>query len=391
MRAWTQGLLLLLAVALAGAGGAWLALWMQGRKPAPAPAPQIQVSAPAPSELAAMPPAPAAAAADRLPSTEEIVARALPAVVVVETSAGRGSAFFVDKDRLVTNHHVVIGQSYVKLRLSDHSTLDARIEATAPDYDLALLRLMQPAAPRAFLPLGTIQDVRQGQEVLAIGTPMGVLQNTVTRGIVSSLRQLDKVVAIQTDAALNPGNSGGPLIDHAGRVVGINTMGFRGSQGLNFAVAIDHAKALMEGRSPQLAFVQSTGNGAMKGLMPGGGSSEADQAREEGDRRYAAQLAQIAQASDQMESAFSQFMAYYWDGKVVGHFDRSFYALWEPGALHGNPVKGYESKIAELRQAVDHLRARLQEVENQAHRADVFPGTRRELRQRYRLEHRGWE
>lgn len=192
---------LLVAVALAGAGGAGLVLWLQGRNPPPAPAPQALMPAQAPATptspaLPAEPPSAAPA-----PSIEDVIAKASPAVVVVETSSGRGSAFFVDRDRLLTNHHVVLGQSYVRLRLSDNSILDARIAATAPEYDLAPLRLMQPGPDRAFLPLGTIQEVRQGQEVLAIGTPHGVFQNTVTRGIVSSLRQLDKVVVLQTDTA----------------------------------------------------------------------------------------------------------------------------------------------------------------------------------------------
>jgi hypothetical protein len=389
MRSWTQGLFILLAVALAGAGGASLVLWMQGRKPAPAPPIQTPVLPPTDS-VPATQHEPAASSA-LAPSTEDVVAKAMPAVVVVETSSGRGSAFFVDRDRLLTNHHVIVGQSYVKLRLADNSTLDARIIATAPDYDLAVLRLMQPGPDRAFLPLGTIQEVRQGQEVLAIGTPLGVFQNTVTRGIVSSLRQLDKVVVLQTDTALNPGNSGGPLIDHAGRVIGINTMSFRGSQGLNFAIAIDHAKALMEGRSLQLAFVPPPSNDGMRALMPCAGVSESDRIREEGTKRYAAQLAALAHASDQMESAFAYFLTHYWDGKVVGTFDRNFYALWEKGALQGSPVKGYEYRVTELRQAADQLRTVLRDVEDQARRDDVFPGTRRDLRQRYRLEHRGWE
>ncbi|MCE1204876.1 MAG: trypsin-like peptidase domain-containing protein [Holophagaceae bacterium] len=387
MRSWTQGLLLLVAVALAGAGGAAAVLWYQGRKPAvvaPAPASEPPPMAPAPLAVPEAPPAPA-------PSTEDIVAKAMPAVVVVETSSGRGSAFFVDRDRLITNHHVVVGQSYVKVRMADNSTLDARILTTAPDYDLALLRLMQPGPDRPFLALGSIKDVRQGQEVLAIGTPHGVFQNTVTRGIVSSLRQLEKVVVLQTDTALNPGNSGGPLIDHAGRVVGINTMGFRGSQGLNFAVAIDHARALMEGRSLQLAFTPPTVDGGIRGLLPGGGASESDQIREEGTKRYAAQLAGVARAADQMESAFASFLAYHWDGRVVGTFERNFYALWERGALQGKPVKGYEAKLAELTQAADKLRELSRQAEDQARRADVFPGTRRDLRQRYRLDHRGWD
>jgi hypothetical protein len=389
MRSWTQGLFILLAVALAGAGGAGLVLWMQGRRPAPAPPIPAPILAPADPAPANQPDAPVGGA--QLPSTEDIVAKAMPAVVVVETSSGRGSAFFVDRDRLLTNHHVIVGQSYVKLRLSDNSTVDARILATAPDYDLAVLRLMQPGPERTFLPLGTVQEVRAGQEVLAIGTPLGVFQNTVTRGIVSSLRQIEKVVVLQTDTALNPGNSGGPLLDHAGRVIGINTMSFRGSQGLNFAIAIDHARALMEGRPLQLAFVPPPCNDGMKALLPGAGVSEADRVREEGTRRYAAQLAALSRSASQLEAAFSTFLAYDWDGKTVGTFERNFYALWEKDALQGGPVKGHEARVSALRQAVDQLRDQFRDMEDQARRADVFPGTRRELRQRYRLEYRGWE
>ncbi len=385
MRSWTLGLLIILAVALAGAGGAGMVLWLQGHR-APAPVTPAQQQAPAPEPLAA---APAEAAPAPALSIEDVLAKALPAVVVVETSAGRGSAFFIDRDRLLTNYHVVVGQSYVKVRLSDNTLLDARILATSRDYDLAVLRLMQPGPERPFLALGTIQAVRQGQEVLAIGTPYGVFHNSVTRGVVSSLRQIDKVVVLQTDTAINPGNSGGPLIDHAGRVLGVNTMGLRGGQGLNFAVAIDHAKALLEDRPLALDFVK-TPAGA-KPLHLGDGGTESDQAREAGLRRYATQLASLAHAADQMEASFARFLAYYWDGKVMGQFERSFYALWEPGALQGSPVKGYEYRITELRQAADQLRTALREVEEQARRDDVFPGTRRELRKRFRLEHRGWE
>ena len=389
MRSWTQGILILLAVALAGAGGAGLVLWLQGRRPAPAP--QIQAPVPVPAEPAALAQPEPAAKPATAPSTEDIVAKALPAVVVVETSTGRGSAFFVDRDRLITNHHVIVGQSYVKLRLSDNSTVDARIIATAPDFDLAVLKLMEPGPDRTFLPLGSVQEVRPGQEVLAIGTPHGVFQNTVTRGIVSSLRQLDKVVVLQTDTALNPGNSGGPLIDHGGRVIGINTLAFRGSQGLNFAVAIDHARALLEGRPLPLAFTLPPSNEGMKGFLPGNRASESDLAREEGTRRYAAQLVALARSADQLEARFATFLAYYWDGRVVGTFERNFYALWEKDALQGQPVKGYEGRAGLLREAAEQLRSQLREAEEQARRADVFPGTRRDLRQRHRLEHRGWD
>jgi hypothetical protein len=150
-------------------------------------------------------------------------------------------------------------------------------------------------------------------------------------------------------------------------------------------------QALMEGRTLQLAFVPPSSNDGMKSLMQGGNSSEADRVREEGTRRYAAQLVALAHASDQLESAFANFLAYDWDGKVIGTFDRNFYALWEKGALQGSPVKGQEGRAAALRRAADQLRGQFRDAEEQARRADVFPGTRRELQQRYRLDYRGWD
>lgn len=386
-------LALLAAVALAGAGGAGLVLWVQGRKapvpPPPLVAPATPLSPPEPEAV------PAGVSAAPPPSVEAVVAKALPAVVVVETPVSRGSAFFVDDARLLTNHHVVAGQSYVKLRLADGTLLNAGIAATAPDHDLAVLRLMRegsgPLPARPALALGTIREVQPGQAVLAIGTPLGVLQNTVTRGIVSSLRQLDQVLLLQTDTALNPGNSGGPLLAADGRVVGINTLGFRGAEGLAFAVAVDHARALLEGRPLTLDFAPPAPGRGMAGLFPQARATESDQVREAGTRRYQAQLAAVARAADQLEGSFTRFLGYGWDGRVTGRFDRSFYALWEPGALQGQPVKGLERTFQDLREAADLLRARLREAEDQARQADVYPGTRRDLRRQHRLEHRGWD
>ena len=83
---------------------------------------------------------------------------------------------------------------------------------------------------------------------MAIGSPLGLLQNSATRGIVSAIRQLGAVTVIQTDAATNPGNSGGPLLDRQGDVIGITTMGVKEAQGLSFAVASDHAQQVLDGK-----------------------------------------------------------------------------------------------------------------------------------------------
>src|SRR4029077_14458412 len=133
-------------------------------------------------------------------------------------------------------------------------------------------------------------------EVIAIGYALGTLSNTVTRGIVSALREAGGVTLIQTDAAINPGNSGGPLLDRSGTVIGINSMSNTRGQGLSFAIAIDHATALMNGRTvasaqtPLEALRQATG-----------GPSESESARDRGATRSEQAVQVLSRTGDQID------------------------------------------------------------------------------------------
>jgi S1-C subfamily serine protease len=178
------------------------------------------------------------------------VAKAGPAVVhiaVQKSQNGIGSGLVVASDGLIlTNSHVVSGAKAIQVSMADGQQANARILGEDPHTDIAVIRtdthLQAPS-----LAVHDSKQLRVGQLAVAIGNPLG-FEQTVTAGVVSATgrslraatgRLIDDV--IQTDAALNPGNSGGPLVDSSGRVIGINTAVIRGAQGICFSVASNTA------------------------------------------------------------------------------------------------------------------------------------------------------
>jgi S1-C subfamily serine protease len=188
----------------------------------------------------------------------QVVERVGPTVVRIDIfnrgrpgRAGSGSGVLVAPDGLVvTNSHVIGGASRVAITTVDGRTLGARVVGDDPDTDLALVRVDAADTFPAAL-LGDSKRLRRGQLVIAIGNPLG-FESTVTAGVVSALgrslrartgRLIEDV--IQTDAALNPGNSGGPLVSSHGEVVGINSAVILGAQGICFAVASNTANFVL--------------------------------------------------------------------------------------------------------------------------------------------------
>lgn len=188
----------------------------------------------------------------------DVVERVSPAVVHVHvegshgpTSKGTGSGVVVSPDGIIlTNNHVVEGARSIILTPEDGSSFDARILGRDPDTDLAILRAETNTHLTA-APLANSKSLRPGQIAIAIGNPFG-FQSTVTAGIISAVgrtlrsgngRLIEDLV--QTDAALNPGNSGGPLVNSSGEVIGINTAVIQGAQGLCFAVASNTAEYVL--------------------------------------------------------------------------------------------------------------------------------------------------
>ena len=202
---------------------------------------------------------------------EAIAAKALPSVVTIRISSssgsplGTGSGFVLRADGyIVTNNHVAAAGgsgSQLKVLFSDESEADAKLVGTSPTYDLAVLKVERTGLPA--LTLADSGQLKVGQSVIAVGAPLG-LTGSVTTGIVSALNRpvvtggdstsgsstgssdQSYMNAIQTDAAINQGNSGGPLLDLQGRVVGVNSAIYSsrngGSIGLGFAIPADQVR-----------------------------------------------------------------------------------------------------------------------------------------------------
>ena len=208
---------------------------------------------------------PAVQAQDMEERRIKAIAKTRPAVVSIRTyresggEPGIGSGVILRSDGyILTNHHVVNGADVVRVTLTDKKEYTAQVLYQAPQHDLVILRIQAKNLPTA--QIGSSKAVKLGQTAIAIGDPLG-FESTVTIGTVGGKDRtveaggVNYVSLIQTDAAINPGSSGGALVDLDGRVIGINTLVYTGpksyqhAQGLGFAISIDHAmkvaKALM--------------------------------------------------------------------------------------------------------------------------------------------------
>jgi serine protease Do len=196
------------------------------------------------------------------------VAKVSPAVVVIKTtgatagpfgqsSSGVGSGFIYTSDGyILTNNHVVEGATSVSVQLADGRTFTGTVVRTNAAADLAIVKINATGLPTATI--GSSSNLTVGQIAIAIGDPLGEFANSVSVGIVSGLNreiQTGSVQAggesltglIQTDASVNPGNSGGPLVNSSGQVIGVVTATAASAQGLAFAIPISAARALMSG------------------------------------------------------------------------------------------------------------------------------------------------
>ena len=198
-------------------------------------------------------------------STIELFKRVAPSVVEITTivvgddssksSIKTGSGFFWDASgNIVTNAHVVQDANSITVWLAAGEQVEAEIVGSAPNYDVAVIRLKAPRQVPPPIAIGTSQNLKVGQWVYAIGSPFG-LDQSLTTGVISALkrrlptsegRQISNI--IQTDAAIYPGNSGGPLLDASGRLIGVNTVAYSiagSGNALGFAIPVDIVKSIV--------------------------------------------------------------------------------------------------------------------------------------------------
>ena len=348
---------------------------------APAPAPAVPATAvPLPAVDA---PAPRLIAGPAAP-LEDLVSRVVPAVAFVQAGQARGTGFFIASDRVLTNAHVVGNHSVVQLQVGDTS-YDARVGTLSQGTDLAVLHVVNPSPTQPTLRLGSVGQARVGEEVIAVGSALGVLSNTVTRGIVSAVRQVGPVTLIQTDAAINPGNSGGPLISRSGLVIGVNSLRVaqQTAEGVAFAVAIDHATQLLNGQRP------SDNQTPLNGLtqMLGGHGSDTDEERTRGEQEFSRMLEGAARTAGELDGYWNRY-ASQCVAKLKTAGDRPWFAAYDAAGitLGNNSTINCEQWLGEVRTTATRIKDTVDRASETARQRGVYPGTVRDLRRRQHLD-----
>jgi len=208
---------------------------------------------------------------------EKCVERVSEAVVKVSSPGGTGSGFFINENGyLITNYHVVEKETKIEVtvfrkagnELEKKVYKNVKIEAINPFVDLALLKVEDLGDVKTdFVFLGDIGRIEAGEEVFAIGNPLG-LERTVTNGVISTKnRAFEGLIYIQTNADINPGNSGGPLFNLAGEVIGVTNMGYIFFGGLGFAIPVNYVKHFIENRDA-FAYDKDNPNTGYRYLQP---------------------------------------------------------------------------------------------------------------------------
>ena len=346
---------------------------------------------------------------------EEIVRRATPAVVTIRAGSVAGTGFFVAPGLVLTNKHVISGGGSLEVVFFDGRTSRAAVSGVSQNADLALVAVEHPPSPQPTLALDSVRNVQVGEEVLAIGSPLGMLQSTVTRGIVSAIRTVSGLAYVQTDAAINPGNSGGPLMDQKGRVIAITTMKFSAGESLGFAIAADYAVALLG--SPITTAVAHSGCGAngdrdkfardasLDIVLNHGESSAAETARDKGMAAFEQTVQTFARQADVIDTWWQRYQT---DCAMKPAHPvpdgRDWFGVWSvpvvpttnetgagPAAIDKEALPQCRAERSRIVTGAAPIRTGMGQAEEKARRAGISPGAVRDIRRRYRMDWADWD
>jgi S1-C subfamily serine protease len=353
----------------------------------PAPA-----AADAPATAATLDPPDARAATSDLPQPsavplESLVEHAMPGVVMVQTEKGRGSGFLVRPDLVATNAHVTKGFLFVTVTSQTGVKMQGRVAQFSEDVDVALVQVGRLSPTDAQLPLGTSAALRLGQGIVALGWAQSDEQHTVNRGVITGLRQVGTQPMIQTDAAPHPGDSGGPVLDRTGQVVGITTIRIESASSAGgLAVPIDYLKPFLDRVAGSVLTIPRS---SVSTIVPG--MPDPDSQRSTGLQRYSADVASIAARADSLDGAWHRYRVLCKVTSVPPGQTREWFGLYDPTSpLHRAP-DACPTLLKDLQRQADAVRAGMIAAGEMARHADVVPGDGREIRRRYRLDFLDWD
>lgn len=311
----------------------------------------------------------------------------MPGIVMVETPGSRGSGFFAAPDLIVTSAHVLAGSQTASITTRGGNRVDGKAVLVSEQRDLALLQISPQSAMNVALPLGRSASVRLGQGVIALGWA----QNTVTRGVVTGLRQDGERLLLQTDAVPNAGDSGGPLLDLRGNVIGV-TSARRDGGTAGFALAIDEARPFFERVPPNTIGAPVPAQVAATPTPQAvSGPSASDARRTIGLQHYDDALVAIEMSATQLDANWAEYRKSCRITSVPGGQSHEWFALFDPRSpLHstGTNCADYLAGIEQQARTVNASMTAAAEIGRQS---GLFAGELRTIRARHHLDYAGWD
>ena len=386
-----------LAVALLGA-----IAWYSSRGTAtPAAPPQTaQVARPqnATHPVTAVPAATSTASDAGAPPLEETLARTMPAIVMVEAATTRGSGFFASPDLIVTDAHVISGSPTAVVTTRSGDRIEAKVVIVAESRGVALLQIPRQNARAVAIPLGLSSQARIGQGVIAMGWTQGTTQTAITRGVITALRRDGDRIVLQTDAVPNAGDSGGPLLDLRGNVLGITTSRADTPAGTaGFAIGIDDAKPLFERVPPNAESVAAvpvapaTAPSAVATAAASAAPSAVDARRTTGQQHYDEALASIETSAGQLDVSWKDYRKACQITSVPGGQSHEWFALYDPRSPLHNTGTNCADYLAQIEQRVRTVDSSMSAAAELARQSGVYAGDLRALRARHHLDYAAWD